>query len=385
MNIDFHLYGTYAAALIAGCNNNEAKKIAFSAQMVDDFTEAISPNGFTATSNKEIIQTDFDALVKNSDKNIEKVVNLCGSWMVFHFIPGIIIPELTPETITDRSSLYCALGGSALNYLINDDKSPIYGESLVSLGIGCHMYADVYAHMCFSGLITRKPVVVKNVSLIEDPDKKGIKLPDYLEHLPFASTYVLPGGIFMGHGLAGHYPDISTAKLKYTWDNSGKLVEFTKDNTEYFAIAFSELIRIIQKRRAIYSSDVIANNEDVTKWYKLIVKYLKKKRSINLTKPIKDRYIMENDTPFKELLENSILKDYCIQEGIEYKNYEIATPVKFLEEYELYKNDVKKGTEDKNIFETNAKVIKSVMLEKITNPETKLPIDIKAMIKAEFK
>jgi hypothetical protein len=387
MNIDFHLYGTYVAALIAGCNNAEAKKIAFSAQMVDDFTEIVSPNGFTATSNSDIVTKDFYALLAKSEESINKVVNLCESWMVFHFIPGISIPGLLidNQTVTDRSSLFSALGGDAVNYLIQNDGSPIYGSS-VSLGIGCHMYADIYAHMCFSGLITRKPALAKNVYILDGSDDTERNLPDYFEHLPFATRYVLPGGIFMGHGIAGHYPDISTVKLKYVWNSSQGETVFIKDNTEFFACAFSELIRIIQKGHATYSDNVFVSNEDYyNTWYHNIVMYLQEKKQENSTISFKNRYSMDNDNSFKELLENNTFFKYCTQAEINTLTADgIETPANLLVQYEAYKDDVKSGNEDKELFEVTADVIRINMLANITNPETNMPIDIKSLITAEF-
>ncbi len=36
MNLDFHYYGTYLAAKIAGYNDSDAKTIAYAAQYVDE-------------------------------------------------------------------------------------------------------------------------------------------------------------------------------------------------------------------------------------------------------------------------------------------------------------------------------------------------------------
>lgn len=388
MNIDFHLYGTYVAALIAGCENTEAKNIAFSAQMVDDFTEDISHTGFTATSTKDIVIKNFYEFLTNSDDSIDKLVNLCKSWMVFHFIPGVSIPGLLVDgdTVTDKSSLFCALGGEPINFLIQNDDSPLY-NSPVSLGIGCHMYADVYAHMCFSGLVTRNPVLAKKVLILEGDTDEEIDLPDYLGHLPFAASYAFPGGIFMGHGIAGHYPDISTVKLKYVWDSSDGETVFVKDNTEIFACAFSELIRIIKIGHCIYSNTIFVDNQDYyNTWYKNIVTYLKEMK-LELSKmPFNDRYNMKNDNSFRKLLENNTFFKYCSQEEINTltKNG-VETPANLLTEYEKYKANIKTNATDKGEFEITAENIKIETLKRIINPETDESIDIKSMITTDFK
>lgn len=383
MNIDFHLYGTYTAAVIAGCNNEQAKKIAFSAQMVDDFTQKISPDGFTATSMPYIAKIDSKALLNKDVDSINEVVNICTSWMVFHFVPGITAPDLLKEdkngTITNNSALFCALGGKAVNYLTESEESPIYG-SLVSLGIGCHMYADIYAHMCFSGLVTRKPTLVKQVYILDGPDNKECELPYFCTRMPSFTKDVLPGGLFMGHGLAGHYPDISTVKLKYTWiSKEGQEAVYVKDNTEYFALAFAELIRVIQKGHNLYTNERIVDYKkvDYKEVYKNVVEYLQQNKQQKESMEFNNRYSVKNDNSFKELL------DYRAS-NCDLKNTGIQTSEKLLEEYEAYKAAIEEGEEDKELFEASAQNIKINMLENICYPGTNDLINISEIITNEF-
>ena len=101
MNKDFHYYGTYYAAILAGYSKAEAEKIAWAAEMVDEFTE----KDFSTIFNKkkvvytcetifETAQHELSKLSNVEDKDLQKIRRI---WVPFHFLPGNMKNELVND------------------------------------------------------------------------------------------------------------------------------------------------------------------------------------------------------------------------------------------------------------------------------------------------
>lgn len=85
MNLDFHLYGTYAAALMAGFKENSARKIAMAAQMVDDFTEDVTGDIMISTAtNVENLKNTIETIAKTKIKYLYliKMLELIVMWLL---------------------------------------------------------------------------------------------------------------------------------------------------------------------------------------------------------------------------------------------------------------------------------------------------------------
>ena len=122
MNKDFHYYGTYYAARLAGYSREDAEEIAWAAQMVDDFTES----NFGRMFHRENITYTCEALSETAYHELGRLSNVNNSelqkirriWVPFHFLPG---------NMKERVRI--------LNELRNGDFDCIVGINLLREGI----------------------------------------------------------------------------------------------------------------------------------------------------------------------------------------------------------------------------------------------------------
>ena len=84
MQIDFHYYATYSAAIIAGYSHNEALDIAYSAFMVDQCTEKFLTK-LEAPKIAATTQIQMELIDANTD--ILGLQNMTRIWSSFHFLP----------------------------------------------------------------------------------------------------------------------------------------------------------------------------------------------------------------------------------------------------------------------------------------------------------
>ena len=90
MNIDFHYYATYLAAIIAGYSHEESSEIAYSAQFVDCCTRTFLTSikaplsAATTQSQVELINARADLL------GLQDITRI---WSSFHFLPQDLYAE----------------------------------------------------------------------------------------------------------------------------------------------------------------------------------------------------------------------------------------------------------------------------------------------------
>lgn len=388
MNLDFHLYGTYAAAILSGFQGDEAKKIAMAAQMVDDFTEDITNDLNTSTSTKifdaAYIMNNLEAIIKNKlsikpDK-IKDIIEMLKTWICFHFIPGYQPFSLIEFNAKSKESLRCGTGGKVFESLVSKESNIFKGY--VNLGIGMHVLADTYAHAGFSGIISRNPILQENIWIIND----GIRntLPISTIKVPINFEGILPGAFYMGHAAAGHFPDISTAVLEYQYGVDEKSAVLNKDNKEYFADAFSTLIQIMSQ----YPGHKSHESEYVNMWYEIVYNHLDWISKKNNSKWIGDNYVkrysVENDNSFEMLLND--LQRICIEGEIGSIPTNILNADDLKAEYIQYFNSIKtcKG-EDFIEFRDTSYIIREQIWESIRNAYGDNAVDLEALIKEDFK
>lgn len=385
MNIDFHLYGTYCAAILAGINGEDAKKISLAAQMVDDFTEDITGDINIATSTNisnptcQYVMKNIQAIIKSgftgNVQQVNDIISMSKTWICFHFLPGTQPTDLTEYVVQDRSALRCGTGGKTANSLVNNN-SVIYND-LISLGIGMHIIADTFAHSGFSGLITRNPVLQNNMWIMEDGNRKDI--PTFSERVPSFFVDIIPGAFYMGHAAAGHFPDISTAELEYEFGIDSRLAVLHKDNIGYFSSAFSVLVELIENYKEIKGLGQKHEGEDYYKnCYNRVKDYLSEVKNQNMAIKYADRYTTENDKAFENLL-NDLGNIMEVQVPADILNAEELTNA-----YIEYVNNVKRKDEKYNEFLAASNDIRQQSLNNIYNPDTGEAIDIDALVREEY-
>lgn len=246
MHIDFHLYGTYLAARIAGFADTESRSIACAAQAVDDFilgeySSVREAFDTISLENKDIIQT---------------------TWTLFHFLPAIARHKklTSDEKESVQGMEFFATGPNSFlsNRMINSLEKLFNGTSeivekqvnrqkkLAAAGVAMHVLADTYAHEGYSGLCSPYNII-ENVKIETSEGEKSLGVVStVLRHVPVwmaIKSYRLD----IGHGTAGHIPDISWAKYLYMQHISK--VNKIRDNTTVFASAFINMVKVLAKLR----------------------------------------------------------------------------------------------------------------------------------------
>ena len=246
MNSDFHYYATYCASLLAGYSNKDALRIAYSASFVDCCTSTLLkkcglPISATTTQSQfEMIDFPTDLL------GLQEITRI---WASFHFLPGNLEAPIKRggRNYRNKFRLICKPNGQLLIDTIQLAK----GSSLEGIGIAMHVLADTWAHQNFAGTPS---LVINNIenhiyevfdgndfliSFSHTPGKQ-----DDIEKRKYNSTFYRSNEnsiMNLGHGRAGHLPDLSFIKFKYmpAW---GNYEEITKDNPSDYYLAFTQMV-----------------------------------------------------------------------------------------------------------------------------------------------
>lgn len=307
MDKDFHYYGTYIAARLAGFSTNDAETIAYSAQYVDDSIEyygrimKLDENGLEfiprATCHDAINELGWNLLeplapVKVADKDIHRV------WMAFHFLPGNYPQTPLPNqvTIDDNDTkinmeLLC-LPRSHLTANIIKEKSTQASYWLQLLGIKMHAYADTGAHMYYAGLqSTQLNDAHQDVYDITDDnntkltwiwgwDWMGYKLGSEICTPPMGTDSIF----YLGHGRMGHLPDYPW--MKYAYQPEWLSESITKDNPSEFMRTFLEMVLALKYQRTDGGTfDYSSIEEDIMELKKSISEFLPVINDLLITKP----------------------------------------------------------------------------------------------------
>ena len=258
MQEDFHYYGTYCAAYLAGYSHEEALDICYSAQFVDWCSRTLLTKvGGPASAATTQLQLELmDA--RTDPPGLQDITRI---WSSFHFLPRDLNadpPRRALKRYKNKYRLICGPNGD----LLEDTVELAKGGSLQAAGIAMHVLADTWAHANFAGT----PSMVINNTGFEFYEilPKGGK---YVErHLSFRHSASSPDDLDkgqytnslyqtsensvmnLGHGRAGHLPDYSFMRYRYmpAWGNYDVIV---KDNPTDYMHAFTQMIYALRYLR----------------------------------------------------------------------------------------------------------------------------------------
>lgn len=254
MQLDFHYYATYCAAYLAGYSHEESLDLCYSAQFVDCCTRTFLKS-ISATVHAATTQTQAELLDTRTD--LTGLQDITRIWASFHFLPKdlyAVTPRAT-KTYRNKYRLICGPNGN----LVKDTVELAKDKSIQHAGIAMHVLADTWAHQRFAGTPS---LVINNTdsNFVEYlPDGTSRKIS--FIHAPGASDD-LEKGIFnstvfntsetsilnLGHGHAGHLPDYSFMRYRYTpaWDCYRECI---KDNPSDYRKAFCQMIHAMKYLR----------------------------------------------------------------------------------------------------------------------------------------
>lgn len=290
MNIDFHYYATYLAAIIAGYSHEESSEIAYSAQFVDCCTRTFLTSikaplsAATTQSQVELINARADLL------GLQDITRI---WSSFHFLPQDLYAEKKWCTRGYRNKyrLICGPNGDLLTETVKLAK----GKSLESVGLAMHVLADTWAHRNFAGTPS---LVINNTDYYfyeifsgdaGEFEKKitfrhSTSTPDDLNRSIYTNSLFQTSEnsiMNLGHGRAGHLPDYSFIKYKYlpAW---GDFTEIVKDNPSDYYHAFCQMVYAMRYLRGNISSfDKDTYDFEIVSHYEAQIKEIINKRQID--------------------------------------------------------------------------------------------------------
>jgi hypothetical protein len=271
MQIDGHNTATYVAARLAGFSFQEAEKIAYAAQYVDDATNA----GLVIFEGSPFMYSRIASAHKMIDyANLVNVENHLA-WMPFHFLPGNggMGADATND-LTALERLICrpdsVVARDMLRYAFQDRELP---RALHRLGIAMHVYADTFAHQGFVGALSEANRATdvtcgdsKRDAAIQRETKKEL-IDAALARIKAVGQFAVravtimwrektwPGDFIrsfmhrapVGHAATDVYPDQPYLLWRYK-DYKGVHVE--RDNPAVFLLAMDKMVRVMQAWRA---------------------------------------------------------------------------------------------------------------------------------------
>ena len=226
MHSDFHYYGTYALARMAGLRRDVCQTIATAAQFVDDNDTTsdidLLDGGrlYTLATAHPMVNIQNSALF---DKDQRRV------WLPFHFLPGN-----EGKTISER--LICRKDSAIAQQMVKHCFSMVkksYGLHLV--GISSHVYADTFSHYGFMGVSSRwNKVDSRSIKLLNDTrdkDAEGRFQTKYGETMSglrnwrqslwdkVKSDVAESGTGALGHGAVLKYPDFPYLEWEFSYEH----------------------------------------------------------------------------------------------------------------------------------------------------------------------
>ncbi|WP_462327669.1 DUF6765 family protein [Desulfobaculum sp.] len=213
MQLDMHYYGTYALAYAAGLNEETARKIATSAQFVDD--------------NAEERPCDFDdgamLQLRATAHHCEQIENINADdqrqvWVPFHFLPGA-------EGATYEERLMCRMNSPVVQELVAHHLGLRAGRfSSALIGVLAHVFADTYSHYGFCGVsCAANEVEQDSIDFHGGGSGKECTMESFCE------KYTTRCGAFfaeqlsgaLGHGGVATYPDQPYLRWEFDYEHRG--------------------------------------------------------------------------------------------------------------------------------------------------------------------
>ena len=282
MNLDFHYYGTYCAARLAGYERAQAVEIAYYAQFVDECSETLL-RSIPIESSRLVptVQSDKEMssqLLDPHDYTPQELKKVCEIWSPFHFLPGNTDDHISDSRLNRIQAIelrrLCQTDSPLVERIVENAK---VNGSLAAIGMTMHILADTWAHCYFAG-IPAKYINDATGDVFELSGGKRTKLtfmydpifPDNLSKNHYSCSPINPirdrSIVYLGHGRMGHLPDYGFMKYAYcpVWRDGQELI---KDNPQFFLNAFCQMITAMQYIRgsiASFHTDVYAQLGNVT-------------------------------------------------------------------------------------------------------------------------
>ncbi len=321
MQIDFHYYATYCAAIIAGYSHEEAMDICYSCQFTDEcsrtFLAKIKGPMAAAT-------TQLQAELVNARTDLLGLQDITRIWASFHFLPDDLNARRKWVTRRYRNKyrLICGPNGD----LLVDTVMLAKNKPLQAVGLAMHILADTWAHRYFAGTPS---LVINNVNYdfyeLVEKDGEITERQIVFKHSPTAPDDVDKGSytsslyqisensiMNLGHGRAGHFPDYSFAIYRYmpAW---GKYREIVKNNPSDYMQAFCQMVYALKFLNGINSEFLKAHYD-----YAAVEPYRERIFSILIKRQI---VASEDWKAFGEELSGRTIDDFDINRyADEYKN-----------------------------------------------------------------
>ncbi|MGF1603066.1 MAG: DUF6765 family protein [Thermosynechococcaceae cyanobacterium] len=219
MQIDFHHGVTYVVARLAGFEHEAAEIIAYSAQYVDDATNAgvIGFNNGTtfyhiSSAHKFLDYRNFRELAQHQ------------VWIPFHFLPGNggLPADQSPagspiEKLICRPNSYVAQEMVAACFDIagrqrgvSESDAASHSHNLYRFGIAMHVYADTWAHQGFAGInhpVNEAKILVDAQGNLDQRSTERVKRYFHKNITNRLARLVISEGFPLGHGAVLSNPD----------------------------------------------------------------------------------------------------------------------------------------------------------------------------------
>lgn len=291
MDDDFHYYGTYAAAKLAGWDDDDAMKFADYSILTDYFDYHIFgyPVHFTGHGKDYRCRPIFTSQYASGETTEYGDGEDEGVWLSFHFLPGNYLPLgwvkddrhlLRKPEATDLDTKLICRPFSALSKMIMDDTWNEGGGDQTGksefvrclIGIRLHVFADTWAHQDFSGQNKSVNSYVNKATAIEvytnqfNPTLNCSTLAPLTWDWAYNKSDLskAPTNFALGHAQMGHLPDFGFLKYWHQigWAGQGHLVY--RDNPAEYHTAFEEMTRWLRalKLRRAYNDITIQWTQD---------------------------------------------------------------------------------------------------------------------------
>ena len=288
MQLDFHYYATYCAAMIAGHTHEESLEIGYSSQFTDCCTRTLLDK-IKGPASAATTQLQLELMDARTD--LLGLQDITRIWSSFHFLPGDLnaeYPKRCSKRYLRKYRLICNTNGELLKETIELTR----GRGTQAAGLAMHILADTWAHRYFAGTPS---LAINNTNyyfyeFVPDGDgymerkirfnhnpggKDDPELGVYTNSLYQGEENSIMN---LGHGRAGHFPDYSFARYKYlpAW---GDYKEILKDNPSDYYHAFCQMVYALKclKSGAEFMTDVY-DFDAVKPWEKDIKKMLVKRQ-----------------------------------------------------------------------------------------------------------
>ena len=257
MQLDFHYYATYCAAVLAGYTHEDSLEIAYSAQFVDCCSRTLLDKIGGPLS---AATTQLSLEMMEAETTTAGLQDITRIWASFHFLPGNlhVEKEKCSKRYLDKYRMICNTNGE----LLADTVELARGKDTTAAGLAMHVLADTWAHRYFAG--TPSLVINNTGSYFFElvPGENGIEeVQIKFNHNPATpddpDKFIYTNSVYqgdenaimnLGHGRCGHFPDYSFARYRYmpAWYGYREVI---KNNPDDYMHAFCQMVYALKSLR----------------------------------------------------------------------------------------------------------------------------------------